>query len=137
MERMGAWKAREEYSKTRPLIVLERNPQRTEERSEGSGNTLTRQKLAATRPGKRGRGEGREKGVFWGQSRPLLDTIKQTCAKHQNDPMKPPRGGGSADWKSIDVIRHKVEKRPQKSMRGDAPNSADTKPPIQSPDARH
>lgn len=56
MERMGAWKAREEYSKTRPLIVLERNPQRTEERSEGPGNTLTRQKLAATRPGKRGRG---------------------------------------------------------------------------------
>ena len=116
---------------------------RTESPKNGRTKRRTRKHVDTTETGchktrkTRERGEGREKGVFWGQSRPLLDTIKQTCAKHQNDPMKPPRGGGSADWKSIDVIRHKVEKRPQKSMRGDAPNSADTKPPIQSPDARH
>ena len=54
--------------------------------------------------------------------------------------MKPSPGGsgvgGSADWKSIDIVRHQVEKRPQKPMRSDAPNGADTEPPIQPTDAR-
>jgi len=108
--------------------VLERDSQGTKERCEGSENVLEEDR-------------SRQHGVWQmrkGQTRLLLGTIKtQGCG---NDPVKPPPPGGgvggSADRKSIDIVRHQVEKRPQKPMRSDAPNSADTEPSVQPANAR-
>ena len=60
-----------------------------------------------------------------------IDTVWNT-----NDPTNPLSLGGSADRKSIDIVRHKVEERPQEPVRSDAPHSADTKSPIQPANAR-